>query len=114
MGLDIDLIFEVDTGNGIEEFCVFEDNYTHNCAKMAKEANIYMEVWQPEEIGLKVARDLIEPLSRGIALMREDPSRFIKLDPPNGWGSYDTFLPWLENYLAACKKYPAAKIKASS
>jgi hypothetical protein len=45
--------------------------------------------------------------------MKADPNRFISLNPPNGWGSYDTFLPWLETYLAACEEHPDATVRAS-
>jgi hypothetical protein len=114
MSLDIDLYFEVDTGTKIERFVVYDTNYTHNCANMAEEAGLYDCVWRPEECeGITVAGDLIEPLRNGIKLMEDEPERFIALNPENGWGSYDTFLPWLRKYLVACVENPKAKIYAS-
>ena len=114
MSLDIDLYFEVDTGEPEPRtFSVFEANYTHNCAKMAEEAGLYKYVWRPEECDdVETAGDLIEPLRAGIKLMEDDPERFIALNPSNGWGSYDTFLPWLRTYLKACIQTPKAKIYA--
>lgn len=95
-------------------FTVFEANYTHNCGKMAKEAGIYEYVWRPEECAdVKTAGDIIELLRRGIKLMEDEPKRFIALNPENGWGSYETFLPWLREYLAACIENPKATIYAS-
>jgi hypothetical protein len=114
MSLDVYLQFEVDTGGPeLRTFTVFEANYTHNCNTMASEAGIYEYVWRPEECqDVKTAKDLIEPLRRGIKLMEDDPKRFIALNPKNGWGSYDTFLPWLRNYLQACIENPKATIYA--
>lgn len=109
------LQFEVDTG-GLEPktFEVFSANYTHNCNVMATEAGIYKYVWRPEECeDVKKAGDLIEPLRAGIKLMEDEPQRFIALNPKNGWGSYDTFLPWLRKYLAACIENPKATIYTS-
>jgi hypothetical protein len=110
MGLDIRLYAEIDEAR--EE--VFTDGETHNCVKMAEAAGIYKHVWRPEECNdIKIAGDLIEPLQRCIAIMKNDPAKFIALNPTNGWGSYDTFLPFLERYLAACIKYPKSEIYAS-
>lgn len=115
MSLDVYLEFEIDTGGPeLRTFCVFEANYTHNCSRMAQEAGIYHHVWRPEQLeGVKVAGDIIEPLRSGIKAMEDDPKRFIALNPPNGWGSYDTFLPWLREYLRACIENPKATIRVS-
>lgn len=43
-------------------------------------------------------------------VMKEYPDRFTKLNPENGWGSYETFLPWLERYLEACQQHPEALV----
>lgn len=95
----------------VEEF--FEANITHNLAAMAREADICDIVWSPEENDITKASQLIEPLEKGIALMRSDPDRFKKHNPSNGWGKYEGFVEWLERYLSACKEYPDATVKAS-
>jgi hypothetical protein len=77
---------------------------------MAEEAGVYMACWRPEEIGITKAAQLIEPLRNGIALMKADPARFEKHNSPNGWGLYRNFLPWLEDYLAACEANPDADV----
>lgn len=92
---------------------VFSANITHNLNRMADEAEIYKEVWRPEENGITTAAQLIEPLRRGIAAMKADPIRFKLFDAPNGWGVYEDFVPWLERYLAACEEYPTALVRAS-
>jgi len=92
---------------------VFSANITHNLGKMAAEAGIYQHLWRPEELGIKKARELIDPLKDGLTMMVSDPDRFIALNAPNGWGTYDVFLPWIARYLAACKKHPRASISVS-
>lgn len=92
---------------------VFSANITHNLNRMAKAAGIHMHVWRPDELGVKYAGELIEPLREGIALMEGDPEYFREHDAPNGWGTYDQFVPWLKKYLAACEGNPDAEIDVS-
>jgi hypothetical protein len=115
MSLDVYLQFEVDTGGPeLRTFTIFEASYTHNCNLMAEAAGLYTYVWRPDECeDVWVAGDLIEPLRHGIRLMEDEPDRFIALNPSNGYGSYDTFLPWLRRYLEACIENPKATIYAS-
>jgi hypothetical protein len=90
----------------------YSDNITHNLNTMAQQAGIYMQVWRPEECGIKTASQLIEPLTVGIALLKSDPERFKKFDSSNGWGLYENFVPWLERYLEACINNPNAEVSA--
>jgi len=92
---------------------VFDANITHNMIEMAKAADLYQCCWRPDEIGITKAEQLIEPLSRGIETLKSDPGRFKQFNPSNGWGDYDDFVRWLENYLAACKRYPDADVDVS-
>ena len=92
---------------------VFSANITYNLNTMAEEAGIYKHLWRPDEIGVTHASQLIEPLKTGIAIMKSSPERFKKLNPSNGWGSYDDFIPWLEEYLKACEENPDAEIEIS-
>ena len=94
-----------------EEF--FQANITHNLNKMAREAGIYEACWRPEEIGITKAEQLIEPLEHGIERLKAEPERFKQFNPSNGWGDYDGFIQWLENYLAACIEHPNAEITVS-
>lgn len=91
----------------------YEANVTHNLTAMADEAGIYRHLWRPDELGITKARELIEPLCAGVALMKSDPPRFLKHNPSNGWGSYERFVPWIEEYLQACEDYPNAEIHVS-
>lgn len=101
MSLDVSLF---------ERVCVFDANITHNLNAMAVEAGIYEHLWRPEEIGIKTAGELIEPLRQGLAKMEADPERFKELDAENSWGTYEDFVPWIRRYLAACEASPDAEI----
>lgn len=91
----------------------YNANITHNLGAMADEAGIYGIVWRPEENGITKAVQLIEPLQKAIEEMEADPPRFEKHNASNGWGLYKHFLPWLRQYLSACKEYPDATVRAS-
>ena len=99
--------------NEFETECVFDANITHNLNKMADEAGIYEACWRPEEIGVTKASDIIPILEKGFEDMRARPEHFKKFDSENGWGTYKDFLPWVESYLNACRKYPDAIIEVS-
>jgi len=90
----------------------FSSGVTHNLAKMAQEAGLYQVLWRPEECGITVAKDLIEPLEEGLRILRSSPSRFQKFNPPNGWGNYDGLIEFVEGYLAACRRHPSATVRA--
>jgi hypothetical protein len=106
MSLDISLVEP-----GLVE--LFSSNITHNLHAMAEEAGIYRYLWYPEEAGITKASDLVEPLKKALQVMRADPERFKKHDPPNKWGTYDRFLPWLEKYICACEEHPDAIVQVS-
>lgn len=93
---------------------VYSRNITNNLYSMAKEAGFGEAVWEPESNGIKTAHDLIAPLEAGIKAMRDDPERFKPFSASNGWGTYEQFLPWLEEYLQACREYPDADVSSSS
>lgn len=59
------------------------------------------------------ARDLIEPLRKGLADLKERPDYFQQFNAPNGWGVYFDFVPWVEAYLAACEANPDARVEVS-
>ena len=93
--------------------CVFDANITHNLSTMAKEVGIYWSCWRPEEIGAVYAKDIIPLLQDGLRFLKEYPNICKQFDDPNDWGTYDQFVPWVEEYLEACIKYPEAIIHVS-
>lgn len=92
---------------------VFEANITHNLNTMAEAAGIYRHLWRPDEIGITKAAELIGPLTAGLALLKSDPARFTQHAPPNGWGSYDGLVAFVERYLEACQTDPDATVSVS-
>ena len=92
---------------------VYDANITHNLGKMAEAAGIYNHLWHPETVGVKTAGDLIEPLQAGLKIMLDDPEKFKQFDSPNGWGTYDHFVPWILKYLNACIEHPDAEVSVS-
>jgi hypothetical protein len=91
---------------------VYSRNITHNLNKMAMEAGIYEALWRPEEIGIVRADQLIEPLTVGLDKLKADPEHYQKFNAPNGWGMYEHFVPFVEDYLQACKENPDAEVRA--
>jgi hypothetical protein len=96
-----------------ESLCAFSANITHNLGKMADAAGLYKYVWRPDENEITYADQLIAPFTEGLTRLKENPEEFKKHNPENGWGSYDVFVKFMEEYLDACKKYPQALVKAS-
>jgi len=92
---------------------LFESNITHNLNTMAEAAGIYQALWRPEELNATTAEQLIAPLTEGLKLLRAEPEKFKAFDAKNGWGTYEQFIPWVVQYLEACKEHPLATVKVS-
>ena len=89
---------------------VYTNNITHNLNTMAQAAGLYRCLWYPDEEGCTYARELIVPLSMGLAVLTDDPERFMLLEPDNGWGTYQGLVRFCAAYLAACIEYPDAEV----
>lgn len=85
--------------------CVYKDNITGNVFPMWKKANIDKLIYTYEPL---LARDMIGPLEDGLEVMLADREGFEKLNPSNGWGSYDGVVRFLKRLIAACREYPDA------
>jgi hypothetical protein len=94
-----------------EEGLVYHDDITHNLNDMAKAAGIYKHLWRPDEVGVKLAADLIEPLRIGLEKLKADPEKYKQYNPDNGWGDYEDLVEFVENYLEACERYPQAAVR---
>lgn len=97
---------------------VYNANITHNLGKMAGEVacgkhTLYEYLWRPEEIGIKQAGELIQPLREGVKELKEKADEYKKYDAENGWGTYEHFLPFVEKYLSACEEDPDAEVGVS-
>lgn len=92
----------------------FEQNITHNLNEMAQEAGIYKTLWHPDSLFDEPrARDIVEALRQGLEKLQADPEHFTTLEPANKWGTYRTFVPWLQRYIAACLEHPDALVMVS-
>ena len=96
-----------------KEECVYDSNITHNLNTMAGNAGIYKALWRPEEIGAKKSKDIISIVEKGLKDLKARPEYFEQFNSPNGWGMYEHFVPFVEEYLKALKEYPDANIITS-
>jgi hypothetical protein len=92
---------------------VFEYNCTHNLNMMAGAAGIYEVLWRPDEIGFFKAYQVAEKLVPALKDLKANKKKYEKFNPENGWGSYDGFVKFVEEYLAACEKNPYAIVSVS-
>lgn len=102
MSLDISLV--------VDGAVVFETNLTHNLVKMADKADLYKSLWSCKDYGIDTAEDLIEHLEAGLLNLVKHKDDMEKLNPENGWGSYENLLSVVCFYISACYKYPKSKI----
>ncbi len=86
-------------------------NLTHNLTTMANESFLYDCLWNPSEIGIEFAHQIIPFLKKGLALLEEDPDHFKIFSPKNGYGSYENLVNTVKEYLVACEKNPEAIIE---
>lgn len=91
----------------------YTTNITHNLGKMAEAAHLYKYLWHPETNGITCARDLIKPLLRGYCHLITRKDEMEKLNAPNGWGTYENFLPFVSDYLEQCTLNPEARVEVS-
>lgn len=114
MSLDFMLYIDVDTGGAeLERVWLCDENITHNLNTMAGEAGIYECLWRPDENGFTQAKDIIEPLSKGLKELKARPSYFTQFEAENGWGLYEHFVPFVQRVLDAAEKHPNANIYVS-
>jgi len=97
--------------NDLRVVAVFEANITHNLNKMAEKAGIYKHLWQPEELGITKASELVEPLKAGLKALKTDPEWYKTFEPENGWGSYEGLVGFVEQYIEACEANPGAMVE---
>lgn len=119
MSLDVYLIrerlisYDGGTTHHEDREVVYTANITHNLGEMAEAAGIYNALWCPEEECAEFAYQIIPNLEMGLADLKKRPEFFKQFNAPNGWGMYEHFVPFVENYLTACKGFPKAKIEVS-
>jgi hypothetical protein len=112
--MSYDIWLEADLG-GPERIEVFEvGNYTSNVSPMWN-----LALQKAGELRMKDLHDrqcgtVIDPLTRAIEYMKNNPDEFRAMNPPNSWGKYEGALEYLEELLRGCKAAPDAYIYVSS
>jgi len=96
-----------------EDEYYYDANITHNLRNMAEECGLYLWLWCPESINVKTAEELINPLTNGLKILKASPKHFEKFNSSNGWGMYEQFISFVEDYLNACIQYPHALVRVS-
>ena len=92
---------------------LFSINITHNLGEMADKAGVYQALWRPDENGFDRASDIIQVLTVGLSDLVVRPEYFKQFDASNGWGTYEHFVPFVEEVLTACKNNPDAFVRVS-
>lgn len=80
-------------------------NYTYNVGPMWR--LVFPGEGLVEIDGMTGAESLAK-LDKAISAMEMDPATFAALNPENGWGSFETFLPWLKQLRSAAAENPTA------
>lgn len=104
--MSLDVYLEDECGNEL-----YSRNITHNLNKMADAAGIYKVLWRPEEIGVKYASQIIQPLTDGLIILVLNKKEFEQYNPDNGWGNYEGLVMFCADYLQACKDNSDALIR---
>lgn len=88
---------------------VYEDNITYNLAPMYYKC-IDIDGGLKALNGMK-CRDAIPVLNRAIDDLIENKEEYEKLNPENGWGSYEGLLKSLKSLRIACLENPSGKVE---
>lgn len=110
---------------------LYNANITHNLGKMAEAAGLYEALWRPYQLkeGYNISEDdheaeweyedsnpvrayeIISIIEKGLEDMKARPKHYEKFNSSNGWGMYEHFVPFIEEYLKALKEYPEAFVE---
>lgn len=102
--------FYVYQGEEISENELFADSITWNLNPMWYAAGVHDALRKSDG---KKANEIDEALVAGLRRMRADPETFRKMNPPNGWGTYEQAMKLLEELIRVVQSYPEATIRIS-
>jgi len=103
-----DLYLQIDTGGPtLADIENASWNYTYNTTPMLKAAGIDLHNFEG-----RACKEVIPDLKAGLDNLKSNPIKYTKMNPPNGWGSYDGLIKVLENMLITFKKHPKAIVGA--
>lgn len=101
--IQLEINMSLDFTIGVNGENVFSGNVTHNLTEMAREAGIYEALWRSTG---KNASEIVDVLEKGLIELALNPTKYKQFDSPNGWGSWENFLPFVAEVYENCKKYP--------
>lgn len=104
--MSYDIWLEIDTGGPEPAAVGGQWNYTSNCGPMWRAAGADLA-----EFHGKTAGDCLLALTAGITELRAHPAKYEAMNPPNGWGSYDSLIPALEELAGTFRSHPKATVK---
>jgi hypothetical protein len=104
--MSYDIWLEIDTGGPEPVQVTHGWNYTSNCSPMWRAAGANLA-----EFHDKAAGECAPILRAAIDRMQADPAPFVAMNPENGWGSYETLVPALEELLAEFDANPKATVR---
>jgi len=97
---------EMDTG-GPEPVGVSEHiDHTSNCSPMWADAIGY----NLADLDRRIAGECIDDLQKAVQLMERNPGHYLEMEPENRWGSYESALGFLRDFLRICQESPRATI----
>jgi hypothetical protein len=120
-------------GDVFKDKTYYTANITHNLTKLALASGLYEALWRPHRLredynvsegdydaeynfenSVKIkAKEIIPVIEKGLLRLRINPESWQQYNSSNGWGMYSHFVPFVEKYLAECKKYPNAIVETS-
>jgi len=104
VSLDVDL--RIQTGPDMSH-TVYSGNYTHNVSPMWHRAGCLDVLY--ESRGAAVP-DVLPVLEAALIAMRSEPDAYRAMNPPNGWGSYDGAIAWLDRLVSECRVNPRCTV----
>ena len=90
--------------------CEGDWNYTHNTNKLINAA--LADIGQPQKdtwwrtLNGMDGPEGAEFLHQIIMALRANPDKFVPMNPPNGWGDYDSLIKVLEDMKASVPEWP--------
>ena len=88
-------------------------NITHNLHDMAKALGVYELLWQPENTPDMKAKDILPEINRAITKLVSNQEKYMVYESPNGWGTVNGMLKFLQKVRTACEEFPESRLKAS-
>lgn len=107
--MSYDIYLTIDTGGEHEATVCEVGNHTSNTRPMWDKALS----GDFQDLDGKNAGESIEALTFAVVHMENNSAEYLPLNPPNGWGNYNSALKYLYKLLRACEENPKATIRMS-